>query len=283
MTTNNASFRRSPAARQHVQMSALRAVEEGRWVLHAAISGITAVVDPEGRIVNAPVSSKQAVVRRTSTRRRAAPSTADSVSRSSSASWRFGGGRGRSSRRRAWSAGVAAAATSKREVELWGAEEALRPTSIPSRYAPSRDSTWVGTWNRRTPRRRTRRLRIPSVAPTRTAREGTRDPSDLQRSRHDRRGDRTSSRPPRTSTSCRRRHTRRTEPATSPIGSRRGSRASRVMHRPTQGGPRARLSRGVPRWAGPGLRRAARDGLGSLPRSRRRRAAASPARRRRTS
>ncbi|MGH2728389.1 MAG: apolipoprotein N-acyltransferase [Actinomycetota bacterium] len=64
VATNNASFRRSPAARQHVQMSALRAVEEGRWVLHAAISGITAVVAPDGRIVERTSLFEQAVVRR---------------------------------------------------------------------------------------------------------------------------------------------------------------------------------------------------------------------------
>jgi apolipoprotein N-acyltransferase len=64
VTTNNASFRRSPAARQHVQMSAMRAVEEGRWVLHAAISGITAAVDPEGRIVEETDLFEPAIVRR---------------------------------------------------------------------------------------------------------------------------------------------------------------------------------------------------------------------------
>jgi apolipoprotein N-acyltransferase len=64
VSTNNASFRRSPAARQHVQMSALRAVEEGRWVLHAAISGITAVIAPDGRIVELTDLFEEAVVRR---------------------------------------------------------------------------------------------------------------------------------------------------------------------------------------------------------------------------
>ena len=63
VTTNNASFRRSPAASQHVQMSAMRAVEEGRWVLHAAISGITAVVDPEGRIIKRTQLFEQNIVR----------------------------------------------------------------------------------------------------------------------------------------------------------------------------------------------------------------------------
>ena len=64
VSTNNASFRRSPAARQHVQMSAMRAVEEGRWVLHTAISGITAVIAPDGRIVERTNLFEEAVVRR---------------------------------------------------------------------------------------------------------------------------------------------------------------------------------------------------------------------------
>lgn len=63
VTTNNASFRRSPAARQHVQMSAMRAVEEGRWVMHAAISGITAVIEPDGRIIERTDLFEEQIVR----------------------------------------------------------------------------------------------------------------------------------------------------------------------------------------------------------------------------
>ena len=65
VSTNNASFRRSPASRQHVAMSQLRAVEEGRWVLHAAISGITAVIDARGQILQKTGLFEQAVVRST--------------------------------------------------------------------------------------------------------------------------------------------------------------------------------------------------------------------------
>jgi apolipoprotein N-acyltransferase len=65
VSTNNASFRRSPLARQHVAMSQLRAVEEGRYVMHAAISGITAVIDARGRIRTETPLFKQRVVRRT--------------------------------------------------------------------------------------------------------------------------------------------------------------------------------------------------------------------------
>jgi apolipoprotein N-acyltransferase len=64
VSTNNASFRRTPASRQHVAMSQLRAVEEGRTVLHAAISGITAVIDPRGQILARTSLFTERVVRR---------------------------------------------------------------------------------------------------------------------------------------------------------------------------------------------------------------------------
>jgi len=51
LTTNNASYGMTAASRQHVLMSRLRAVETGRWVVHAAVSGISAVVDPRGDVV----------------------------------------------------------------------------------------------------------------------------------------------------------------------------------------------------------------------------------------
>jgi apolipoprotein N-acyltransferase len=49
--TNNASFRDSAAPEQHLAQSRMRAIETGRWVVHAAISGVSAVVDPDGRVV----------------------------------------------------------------------------------------------------------------------------------------------------------------------------------------------------------------------------------------
>lgn len=52
VTTNNASYGFSAASDQHVALSRLRAVENARWVVHAAISGISALIDPEGRIVD---------------------------------------------------------------------------------------------------------------------------------------------------------------------------------------------------------------------------------------
>lgn len=51
VTINNASYERTAASRQHLIMSQLRAVEDGRWVVHAAVSGISAIIDPSGRIV----------------------------------------------------------------------------------------------------------------------------------------------------------------------------------------------------------------------------------------
>lgn len=51
VSTNNATFERTPLARQHLAMSRMRAVETGRPVLHAAISGISAIINPDGSIV----------------------------------------------------------------------------------------------------------------------------------------------------------------------------------------------------------------------------------------
>jgi apolipoprotein N-acyltransferase len=53
VSTNNASYRRTAASRQHLIMSRFRAVENGRWVVHAAISGISAFIDPHGRVFGA--------------------------------------------------------------------------------------------------------------------------------------------------------------------------------------------------------------------------------------
>lgn len=63
VSTNNASFGRTPASAQHLAFSQLRAVETGRWVLHAGISGISAVVDPRGRVTQRTDLFEQTVVR----------------------------------------------------------------------------------------------------------------------------------------------------------------------------------------------------------------------------
>ena len=50
VTTNDSSYADSPASREHVIMSQMRAVETGRWVVQAAISGESALIDPRGRV-----------------------------------------------------------------------------------------------------------------------------------------------------------------------------------------------------------------------------------------
>jgi apolipoprotein N-acyltransferase len=52
LTINNASYERTAASDQHLQMSRLRAVENGRWVVHAAISGISAYIDHRGQVID---------------------------------------------------------------------------------------------------------------------------------------------------------------------------------------------------------------------------------------
>ncbi|MGN6522693.1 MAG: apolipoprotein N-acyltransferase [Actinomycetes bacterium] len=49
--TNNATFGRSAESAQQLQMSRLRAVEHGRSVLSASTTGISAVIDPAGRVL----------------------------------------------------------------------------------------------------------------------------------------------------------------------------------------------------------------------------------------
>jgi apolipoprotein N-acyltransferase len=51
VTVNNASYGTTAASAQHLQMSQMRAVEDGRWVIDAAVSGISAFIDPSGRVV----------------------------------------------------------------------------------------------------------------------------------------------------------------------------------------------------------------------------------------
>ena len=65
LTINNASYDRTAASEQHLQMSRLRAVENGRWVVHAAVSGISAFIDPEGGVVETAGLFEPATLRRT--------------------------------------------------------------------------------------------------------------------------------------------------------------------------------------------------------------------------
>ncbi len=69
---NNASYRHTAASEQHLQMSRLRAVENARWVVHAAVSGISAFIDERGRVVDSRGLFEPATMRavvRTSDRR----------------------------------------------------------------------------------------------------------------------------------------------------------------------------------------------------------------------
>jgi apolipoprotein N-acyltransferase len=51
VSTNNSSFERSAASEQHVAFSQLRAAEHRMWIAHTALSGISAVVAPDGRVL----------------------------------------------------------------------------------------------------------------------------------------------------------------------------------------------------------------------------------------
>jgi apolipoprotein N-acyltransferase len=49
--TNDAWFGRSSAAWQHFEMASLRAIEQGRYLVRAANTGISGIVDPYGRVL----------------------------------------------------------------------------------------------------------------------------------------------------------------------------------------------------------------------------------------
>lgn len=51
VSANFAAYERTYASAQHIAFSQLRAAEQRMWVAHTSISGISAVVDPEGRIL----------------------------------------------------------------------------------------------------------------------------------------------------------------------------------------------------------------------------------------
>ena len=63
-STNDASYGRSAEPAQHLAQSRMRAVETGRWVVHAALSGASAFVDPNGRVHDATGLFTRATIRR---------------------------------------------------------------------------------------------------------------------------------------------------------------------------------------------------------------------------
>ncbi len=61
--TNNATFGRSAETTQQLAMGRLRAVEHGRAVLVSATSGVSAVLAPDGRVVDsAPVFTREVLM-----------------------------------------------------------------------------------------------------------------------------------------------------------------------------------------------------------------------------
>jgi apolipoprotein N-acyltransferase len=50
--TNNATFGFSPMTEQQLAMSRLRAVEHGRTVLVSALAGVSAIIEPDGSVVD---------------------------------------------------------------------------------------------------------------------------------------------------------------------------------------------------------------------------------------
>jgi apolipoprotein N-acyltransferase len=49
---NNASYGFTAAADQHLEMSRMRAVETGRWVVDAGVAGISAFIDTDGQVIS---------------------------------------------------------------------------------------------------------------------------------------------------------------------------------------------------------------------------------------
>jgi apolipoprotein N-acyltransferase len=63
VSTNNSTFGVTAAPEQHVVLSELRAVESGRWVVHGALSGISAVISPRGEVISHTDLFKRRILR----------------------------------------------------------------------------------------------------------------------------------------------------------------------------------------------------------------------------
>ena len=63
--SNDGWYGEGGAPRQHLNMARMRAVENNRWLLRDTNTGVTAVIDPFGRVVaEAPRNQRTAVARR---------------------------------------------------------------------------------------------------------------------------------------------------------------------------------------------------------------------------
>jgi len=67
--TNGSSYRGTLVQTQQVATSRMRAIENGRWVLQAAPTGFTAIIDPDGKVHQRSAVSEQTVLQGTVERR----------------------------------------------------------------------------------------------------------------------------------------------------------------------------------------------------------------------
>jgi apolipoprotein N-acyltransferase len=65
VSTNNSTFGITAAPDQHIVLSELRAVESGRWVVHAALSGVSAFISPKGEVLQTTELFQPALLRST--------------------------------------------------------------------------------------------------------------------------------------------------------------------------------------------------------------------------
>jgi len=60
--TNDAWYGRSSAPHQHFEQAAMRAIEQGRYLVRAANTGVSGIVDPYGRVLERTPIFEEAVV-----------------------------------------------------------------------------------------------------------------------------------------------------------------------------------------------------------------------------
>jgi apolipoprotein N-acyltransferase len=60
--TNDAWFGRTSAPYQHFEQASMRAIEEGRYVVRSANTGVSGIVDPYGHVLERTVIYQPAVV-----------------------------------------------------------------------------------------------------------------------------------------------------------------------------------------------------------------------------